>query len=85
MNETMVCRYSEEFNTYLHKNYHLSDDACEFFSVHSVADKEHTRLAAEVIMRYAQTPLDQQAARVNASNMVRFKIAKFDGIYESYN
>ena len=85
VNESMVCRYSEEFDTYLHKNYHLSDDACEFFSVHSVADKEHTRLAAEVIMRYAQTPLEQQAAQVNARNMVRFKIAKFDGIYESYN
>lgn len=85
VNETMVCRYSEEFDNYLHKNYHLSDDACEFFSVHAVADKEHTQLAAEVIKRFAQTPQEQEAARVNALNMARFKVAKFDGIYESYN
>ncbi len=85
VNETMVCRYSEEFNEYLHKNYNLSDDACQFFIVHSIADKEHTQLAAEVIKRYAQTPWEQEAAKVNAINMVRFKIAKFDGIYNSYN
>jgi pyrroloquinoline quinone (PQQ) biosynthesis protein C len=84
VNETMVCRYSEEFNTYLHKHYRMSDEDCEFFSVHAVADVEHTKLNAEVIARYARSDADQEAARVCAQNMVRFKIAKFDGIYESY-
>lgn len=85
VNESMVCRYSEEFNTYLHKHYHLSPEECAFFTIHMVADKEHTKLNAEVIMRYAKDPWEQEAARICAINMVRFKIAKFDGIYESYN
>jgi len=84
VNETMVCRYSEEFNTYLHKHYRMSDEDCLFFSVHAVADVEHTKLNAEVIARYAKSDHEQEAARVCAVNMVRFKIAKFDGIYEAY-
>ncbi len=85
VNESMVCRYAEEFNIYLHKHYHLSPEDCAFFSIHEVADKEHTRLNAEVIARYALSPTDQEAARICSINMVRFKIAKFDGIYESYS
>jgi pyrroloquinoline quinone (PQQ) biosynthesis protein C len=84
VNETMVCRYSSEFNSCLHKHYHLSSDDCQFFVVHAVADIEHTRLNAEIIARYVQTPWEEEASVACAKNMVRFKIAKFDGIYESY-
>src|SRR6266487_4800398 len=49
--ESMVCRYSEEFNNYLRKNYRMGDAALEFFTVHMAADKEHTAQSAELIAR----------------------------------
>ena len=49
VNETMVGRYAEEFDIYLRRRYELSDGACEFFAVHRVADKEHTREGAEIV------------------------------------
>jgi pyrroloquinoline quinone (PQQ) biosynthesis protein C len=84
VNESMVCRYSEEFATYLPKNYKLPDDALEFFRVHWVADQDHTQRAAQVITRFANTPKEQDRVRQIAHQAVRFKIAKFDGIYREY-
>src|SRR5688572_17600187 len=46
VNETMVCRYSEEFDTSLEKHYAIDNRARTFFIVHSKVDKEHTALAA---------------------------------------
>jgi pyrroloquinoline quinone (PQQ) biosynthesis protein C len=82
--ESMVCRYSEEFNTYLRKHYGLGDDALEFFTVHMVADKEHTAQSAELIGRYVKTPRDERLVRESAQYMVRIKLGKFDGIYREY-
>lgn len=84
VNESMVCRYSAEFNTQLRRHYGLDDKACQFFTVHAVADVEHTKSAAEVVARYATTPKEQKLVRESAHNMVAFKIAKFDGIYRAY-
>lgn len=85
VNETMVCRYSEEFDTALEKHYGLDSRARTFFSVHGKVDKEHTAMAAETIARNANTERDKELVRVAAKNMVRFKLAKFDGIYDAYN
>jgi pyrroloquinoline quinone (PQQ) biosynthesis protein C len=84
VNESMVCRYAEEFDTHLRKHYGLGDEACEFFSAHRIADQEHTRLAAEVVSRYAISMKEQERVREAARQMVRFKLAKFEGIYRSY-
>ena len=82
--ESMVCRYSEEFNTYLRKNYGLNDDALTFFTVHMVADKEHTAQSAERIALAVKTPRDERVVRENAQYMVRIKLGKFEGIYQAY-
>lgn len=84
VNESMVCRYSEEFATYLAKNYELPDKALEFFKVHWVADQDHTERAAQVVRRFANTPQEQNRVRQIAKHAVRFKVAKFDGIYREY-
>ena len=84
VNESMVCRYSEEFNNSLRKHYGLDNKALQFFTVHSVADQEHTKMAAGIIMRHAQTDHQLELVRDSARHMVRFKIAKFDGIYDAY-
>lgn len=85
VNESMVCRYSEEFDTHLRRHYGLGDKECQFFTVHRVADQEHTKAAAEVVARYATSPAEQRAVREAARNMVAFKLAKFDGIYRAYS
>ena len=82
--ESMVCRYSEEFNTYLRRHYGLSDDALAFFMVHMVADKEHTAQSAERIARSVKSPRDERLVRENAQYMVRIKLGKFEGIYREY-
>jgi pyrroloquinoline quinone (PQQ) biosynthesis protein C len=82
--ETMVCRYSEEFNTYLRQHYGLNDNALEFFTVHMVADKEHTAQSADLIARMVKTPRDERLVRESAHYMVRIKLGKFDGIYQNY-
>jgi hypothetical protein len=82
--ESMVCRYSEEFNTYLRKNYGLNDDALTFFTVHMVADKDHTAQAAERIALAVKTPRDERIVRENAQYMVRIKLGKFEGLYREY-
>jgi pyrroloquinoline-quinone synthase len=82
--ESMVCRYSEEFNTCLRKFYGLDDHALEFFTVHMVADKEHTAQSAELIARMLKTPREERLVRESAQYMVRIKLGKFDGIYREY-
>ncbi|MGH7825809.1 MAG: iron-containing redox enzyme family protein [Candidatus Binatia bacterium] len=82
--ESMVCRYSEEFNMHLRKHYRLGDDALEFFTVHMVADKEHTAQSAELIARHVKTPRDERLVRESAQYMTRVKLGKFDGIYREY-
>lgn len=84
VNETMVCRYSEEHINALKKHYGLDDKAIQFFTVHAVADQEHTQLAADVIARHVNTERQQELVREAARQMVRFKIAKFQGIYNGY-
>jgi pyrroloquinoline quinone (PQQ) biosynthesis protein C len=84
VNETMVCRYSDEFDAALEKHYGLDSRARTFFIVHGKVDKEHTAMAAETIARNVHTERDKELVRVAAKNMVRFKLAKFDGIYDAY-
>jgi pyrroloquinoline quinone (PQQ) biosynthesis protein C len=84
VNETMVCRYSEEHINALRKHYGLNDKAIQFFTVHAIADQEHTQMAADVIVKHATTERQQGLVREAASHMVRFKIAKFEGIYNAY-
>ena len=84
VNETMVCRYSDEFDTALEKHYGLDSRARTFFIVHGKVDKEHTAMAAETIARNANTEREKELVRVAAKNMVRFKLAKFEGIYDAY-
>jgi pyrroloquinoline quinone (PQQ) biosynthesis protein C len=84
VNETMVQRYSEEFDAALAKHYSLDSRARTFFAVHGKVDQEHTAMAAETIARNANTDREKEVVRVAAKNMVRFKLAKFDGIYDAY-
>jgi len=84
VNETMVCRYSDEFDAALERHYGLDGRARTFFIVHGKVDQEHTAMAAETIARNANTDRDKELVRVAARNMVRFKLAKFDGIYDAY-
>jgi len=84
VNETMVQRYSEEFDAALAKYYGLDSRARTFFAVHGKVDQEHTAMAAETIARNANTDREKEMVRVAAKNMVRFKLAKFDGIYDAY-
>jgi pyrroloquinoline quinone (PQQ) biosynthesis protein C len=82
--ESMVCRYSEEFNTYLRRHYGMGDDALKFFTVHMVADKEHTAQSAALISRMIKTPREERLVRESAQHMVRIKLGKFEGIYREY-
>ena len=84
VNETMVCRYSEEFDSALEKHYGLDSRARTFFIVHGKVDQEHTAMAANTIARNANTAREQDLVRAAARNMVRFKLAKFEGIYDAY-
>jgi pyrroloquinoline quinone (PQQ) biosynthesis protein C len=84
VNETMVCRYSEEFDTALEKHYGLDSRARTFFIVHGKVDQEHTAMAADTIARNATDDREKALVRAAARNMVRFKLAKFEGIYDAY-
>jgi pyrroloquinoline quinone (PQQ) biosynthesis protein C len=84
VNETMVCRYSDEFNTALERHYALDTRARSFFIVHGKIDQEHTAMAAETVARYVNSERDKQLVRMAARNMVRFKLEKFEGIYNAY-
>ena len=83
VNETMVCRYSEEHINALRQHYGLDDKAIQFFTVHAVADQEHTAMASEIIAKHANSEWQQELVRNAARHMVRFKIAKFEGIYNA--
>jgi len=50
----------------------------------AIADQEHTAMAAEVIAKHANSAHQEQLVREAAAHMVRFKIAKFQGIYNAY-
>ena len=41
-------------------------------------------MASEVIAKHANTERQQELVREAARHMVRFKIAKFEGIYNAY-
>jgi pyrroloquinoline quinone (PQQ) biosynthesis protein C len=82
--ESMVCRYSEEFLNAGRKHYGLSDRDLTFFSVHMVADQEHTARSAELIARMVKTPREERLVRESAQYMVRIKLGKFDGLYREY-
>ena len=56
VDETMVQRYSEEFDANMRGHYNLGDSALQFFLVHKVADEDHIRMASEIISRYTDTP-----------------------------
>ena len=84
VNETMVQRYSEEFDSALATHYGLDSRARTFFTVHGKVDQEHTAMAADTIAHNANTDREKEMVRVAAKNMVRFKLAKFDGIYDAY-
>ncbi len=84
VNETRVCRYSEEHMAALRKHYGLNDKAIQFFTVHAVADQEHTAMASEIIAKHADNERQQELVRDAARHMVRYKIAKFEGIYNAY-
>src|ERR1044071_4104639 len=59
VNETMVCRYSEEFDTALAKHYGLDSRARTFFIVHGKVDQEHTQIAKEMIASNTSTDRDR--------------------------
>ena len=84
VNESMVGRYAAEFDTCLAEKYRVNDHDREFFTVHAVADQEHTALAARVVERYCESERERRVVAHAARNMVRFKLAKFDGIYDAY-
>jgi pyrroloquinoline quinone (PQQ) biosynthesis protein C len=82
-NETILTRYSDEFDIYLRKHYGLNDQGCQFFMMHKVADEEHTRDAAAYIIRHC-APGEEQVVRDVAGWIVRLNIMKFDGMYNAY-
>lgn len=84
VNESMVCRYSDEFDRALAKHYGIDNRARAFFIVHGKVDQEHTAMAAETISRNVNSERDKELVRVAARNMVRFKLGKFEGIYDAY-
>ena len=83
-NESMVQRYSEEFDTYLRQHYDIPEEALEFFVVHRGADKEHTAKAASLIARYADSDHLREVVWETARQVIQFKLAKFDGILRAY-
>jgi pyrroloquinoline quinone (PQQ) biosynthesis protein C len=85
VDETMVQRYSEEFDNSLRKHYKVGESSLQFFIVHKAADEDHIRLASEIIARYTDSPEMEHAVREMAQFAVRFKLGKFDGIYRHYS
>src|ERR1043166_10184393 len=60
VNETMVCRYSDEFDTALEKYYGLDSRARTFFIVHGKVDQEHTAMAKEMIASNTASERDRE-------------------------
>ena len=84
-NETILTRYSDEFDKYLRKYYGLDDHGCQFFTMHKVADEEHIRDAANYILRHCANTDDEQVVRDVADWIVRLNIMKFDSMYDAYS
>lgn len=84
VNETAICRHSEEFYTYLRKHYRVNDEDLEFFTVHTIADKDHTARAIEILARHTNSQRDEQLVQQTARNTIQLKLGKFDGIYRAY-
>jgi len=63
----------------------LGDPALEFFTVHMVADQEHTKRSAELMTQFIKTPRDERLVRESAQYMVRIKLGKFEGLYQAYS
>ena len=55
-----------------------------FFVVHRAADAEHSAHAAETLSHMAATERDQRLVSEVVSYTVKFKLRKFDGIYDHY-
>ncbi|HEY6368353.1 MAG TPA: iron-containing redox enzyme family protein [Candidatus Binatia bacterium] len=85
VDETMVQRYSEEFDSSLRKRYSLGDSSLQFFIVHKAADEDHIKMASEIIARYTDSPAMEKLVRQTAEYAVRFKLGKFEGIYRHYS
>ena len=85
VDESMVQRYSEEFDTHMRSHYNLGDSALQFFLVHKVADEDHIKMASEIIARNTDSLAMEQRVRQTAEYAVRFKLGKFDGIYRYYS
>jgi pyrroloquinoline quinone (PQQ) biosynthesis protein C len=83
-NETILTRYSDEFDTQLRRHYGLDESACQFFTMHKIADEEHTRDAANYILRHCASAEDERVVFEVADWIVRLNIMKFDSIYEAY-
>jgi pyrroloquinoline quinone (PQQ) biosynthesis protein C len=85
VDETMVQRYSQEFDMCMRKHYKLEDSALQFFLVHKAVDEDHIKMASDIIARFTDSPVMEQRVREMADYAVRFKIGKFDGIYRYYS
>lgn len=84
-NETMVQRYSAEFDDYLRKEpYRYSSQTLEFFVLHRSADVEHTQRSANAIATMVSNDEEREKVRQVCRNMARLKLAKFEGIYKAY-
>ena len=83
--ETIVQRFSTEFAEHLPKApYSMTEDAIEFFTVHSVVDVDHAEAAAEAVARLATTERDQSLIWELVKAKVRLKLAKWEAIYDHY-
>ena len=82
-NETMVQRYATEFDKHL-RSYDIPEEAMEFFVVHKGADMEHTDRSANMIADMALTDDSRRRIEAVCRNMARFKLMKFDSIYDDY-
>jgi pyrroloquinoline quinone (PQQ) biosynthesis protein C len=79
VNETMVCRYSEKHIDALTKHYGLIDKQIQFFTVHAIADQEHTAMASELIAKHAQTERQQELVREAARrHLQRVRVGRLE-------
>lgn len=83
-NETILTRYSDEFDNALRKHYGLGDSGCQFFTMHKVADEEHTKDAAQYILRHCSSAEDERTVFEVAEWITRLNIMKFEGMYDAY-
>lgn len=84
-NETMVQRYSTEFDDYLSKSpYDMDNKQRAFFIVHKGADVEHTARAAKAITEQATSDEDRSKVVAICQHMAKLKLGKFDSIYDEY-